>query len=87
MFIAFSFRFICIYPVPLLFLVELNVCIYHVSQLFWTIPVYDAVHFIPTELQCLVTPKNTIRVFTIVPNQLYEGHSEPCDTHRVTMVM
>jgi len=42
------------------FVVELNVYIYDV-------------HFILTELQGLVTPKNTILVFTIVRNQLYQA--------------
>jgi len=62
-----SIQFLCF------FVVELSVYIYAVNQLLCTLPVYDAVHFIPTELQGLVTPKNKILVFTIVQNQLYQA--------------
>lgn len=73
MFIALNFKFVCVYPVPYFFVVELNVYIYDASPLFWTFPVYGAAHFIPTELQTLVTPKNTILIFAIVQNQLYQA--------------
>ena len=62
-----SIQFLCF------FVVELSVYIYAVNHLLCTVPVYDAVYFIPTELQGLVTPKNKILVFTIVQNQLYQA--------------